>query len=466
MITSIHYKSAGITEESRFEKLHTVIVGQSIDASQLVAAEIADLIRQKEKERKKCVLGLATGSSPIKVYEELITLHKKEGLSFKNVVTFNLDEYYSIRKENANSYHQFMNEHLFSFIDILPENIHIPDGTVAQKDIQKHCASYEEKIASYGSLDLQILEIGRTGHIGFNEHGLSDLLAEYGTSYELNLEIFKMMLKTISGWPGGKPNTDDTYRPERANPAKKRVIIFSPHLDDDVISMGGTFLRLVEQGHEVHVAYQTSGNIAVSDEEAIKFLEVSQELLTKFGDTKQVASYQKILKKIQEKKEGELDSAEVRIIKGLIRRYESLAATRYVGTKDENIHYQIYAAGDLADPHKVCLDIIYTALREMNGEEYMKDCWLWLYRGAWHEWEMHDIEMAIPISPEELDKKRNAIFYHQSQKDMVMFQGDDTREFWQRAEARNRDTATKYHKLGFSNYEAFEAFKRDRTWEK
>ena len=320
---------------------------------------------------------------------------------------------------------------------------------------------------------------------------MSSLLVEQGSAYDLNIKMFNKVQHTITGWPGGKPNADDTNRPERNTPASKRVIIFSPHPDDDVISMGGTFDRLIEQGHEVHVAYQTSGNIAVADAEALKFAEVALDLNGNSGHMKQIVN------DLQTKKEYEIDTPDVRKLKGLIRRKECFAATRYLSLPDENVHFldlpfyetgrvkkdklgerdiqimcdiiseikphQIYAAGDLADPHgthKVCLDALFLALERLKGEKYMGDCWVWLYRGAWHEWDIHDIEMAVPMSPDQVLKKKQAIFFHQSQKDGVMFQGDDAREFWMRAEDRNRETAKKYHSLGMADYAAFEAFKR------
>jgi len=327
----------------------------------------------------------------------------------------------------------------------------------------------------------------------YNDNGMSGLLTEEGTAYDLNIKMFNKLQHTITGWPGGKPFSDDSKRPERATPARKRVLIFSPHPDDDVISMGGTFDRLVAQGHEVHIAYQTSGNIAVSDEEALKFAEISKIFNT---DSKQVND---VIDFINSKKGNDvIDSLEVRKLKGEIRKSESLGATRYFNVPDENVHFlnlpfyetgtikkgnlsqddvaimisiidavkphQIYAAGDLADPHgthKVCLDSLFAALEEMKtGKEYMKDCWVWLYRGAWHEWDSHEIEMAVPMSPDQVLRKRHAIFYHQSQKDGVMFQGDDSREFWVRVEDRNRLTAKKYNDLGLTDYAAIEAFKR------
>ena len=331
------------------------------------------------------------------------------------------------------------------------------------------------------------------------ENGMSDLLTEVGDAYDINIRIFNKLQHTITGWPGGKPNAEDSNRPERANPAKKRVLIFSPHPDDDIISMGGTFMRLQNQGHEVHVAYQTSGNIAVADDEALRFSDFVIDYNRSFGldNKKSVEIYKKATEFIKNKKTSEIDIEEVRNIKGLIRRSEARATSYYVGLTDEQIHFndlpfyetgtieknppgeedikitmdliekikphQIYAAGDLADPHgthKVCLDIIFEALKRLKTKSYMKDCWLWLYRGAWQEWDIEDIEMAVPMSPSQVLAKRYGIFKHQSQKDGVVFQGSDSREFWQRAEDRNKETATKYDELGLAHYAAMEAFVR------
>jgi len=630
---NIVYKEPGKFEDTRFEKIHNAIVESSQEGSILVANEIADLIREKKSINEPCILGLATGSSPIKIYEELVRMHHEEGLSFSNVVTFNLDEYYPMDSINIQSYHYFMHEHLFNHIDILPENINIPNGKISGEDLYQYCIDYEMKINAYGGVDFQLLGIGRTGHIGFNEpgshfnsgtrsitldhitridaapsflgidnvprkaitmgigtvrsakrivllgwgiskaeiikktiegeinshvpatylqehnnttfvldkgasseltrvktpwlvtscvwtdelkikavvwlseltnkpflkltdkdynnNGMSGLLTEEGTAYDLNIKMFNKLQQTITGWPGGKPNADDSHRPERATPERKKVIIFSPHPDDDVISMGGTFDRLVEQGHEVHIAYQTSGNIAVSSEEALKFAEINKALNP---DSK---ASNKIIDFLTNKTGNDIDSSEVRKLKSLIRRSESLAATRYLDLPDENVHFldlpfyetgtikknnlsqddidimcdlishiqphQIYAAGDLADPHgthKVCLDALFSSLEILKENDYMDDCWVWLYRGAWHEWESYQIDMAVPMSPDQVLKKRHAIFYHQSQKDGVMFQGDDNREFWVRVEDRNRLTADKYNDLGLADYAAIEAFKR------
>ena len=634
--TSLIYDIPGKFEETRFEKNHNVIFKSAIEASKVVADEIAALIKSKQTENQPCVLGLATGSSPIKVYEELVRMHKEDGLSFHNVITFNLDEYYPMTKENRQSYHYFMHQHLFNHIDIKPENINIPDGTVVLEELNQYCLDYETKIKNAGGIDFQLLGIGRTGHVGFNEpgshinsgtriitldhitrvdassdfngidnvpkraitmgvstilkskrivlmawgqnkaavikrtiqgeitsevpatflqnhsnatfvldqfaaseltrfetpwlvgeciwtqelkskaiiwlcketkqsilkltdrdynnNGMSDLLAQEGSAYDLNINMFNVLQHTITGWPGGKPNTDDSHRPERANPAKKRVILFSPHPDDDVISMGGTFSKLIKQGHDVHVVYQTSGNIAVTDDEALKFAEVCRDFI---GEDTSEINFESVIDFLNNKTENQIDSLEVRKLKGLIRRRESYAATRYIGLNDEKTHFldlpfyetgqikknplglddiaivkdiiakikphQVFAAGDLADPHgthEVCLNAIFEAMKQLKSESYMNDCWLWLYRGAWHEWDIHEIDMAVPLSPDEVTIKRHAILYHQSQKDRVMFQGNDSREFWVRAEERNKNTAKLYDDLGLAEYEAIEAFKR------
>ena len=332
----------------------------------------------------------------------------------------------------------------------------------------------------------------------YNEYGLNELLAIYGSAYNVNIKIFNDLQHTITGWPGGKPDADDTNRPERATPYPKKVIIFSPHPDDDVISMGGTFQRLVNQGHEVHVAYQTSGNIAVSDEEVIRYISLVNSLRKKYdpNNTELRDKYKQILHYLMyEKTKDDLDTPDILFIKGRIRREEATTATRYVGIPNENVHFldlpfyetgkvqkspitevdvnivkdfiltikphQMYVAGDLADPHgthKVCLDAIFAAVDMMKEDEWMKDCRIWMYRGAWMEWEIDHIEMAVPLSPEELRSKRNAILKHQSQMENAPFLGNDERLFWQRSEDRNKATAELYWKLGLASYEAIEAF--------
>lgn len=629
------------TEKHYPEKLPTHIFSDSLVASKAVAHEIGEAIRAAVKQKKMIVLGLATGSTPIKVYDELVRLHKEEHLSFKNVITFNLDEYYQMQPDSQQSYARFMQEHLFEYIDILPENIHIPDGTIAKDAVNDYCRQYEQQIREAGGIDIQILGIGRTGHIGFNEpgsrrdsltrlitldrmtrndaasdfyseqyvprhaitmgvgtilsarrvilmawgegkagivrktvegditdlipatflqehpnvaivlddasaaeltciktpwllgpcewtpklirlavvwlcqtvnkpilkltdedyneHGMADLCTEFESAYSINIGVFNELQHTITGWPGGKPEADDKHRPERATPYPKRAIIFSPHPDDDVISMGGTFIRLVDQGHDVHVAYQTSGNIAVHDDDAIRFADFVADFNEFFhlGSVQAEQLYSNVRDAIVTKKPAEVDATSVQMIKGLIRRGEAKAGCRYVGIPDSNAHFldmpfyetgrvkkkplsdediqiivnllqeikphQIYAAGDLSDPHgthRVCLAAIFQAIERLKHEDWMRDCYVWLYRGAWQEWRIDEIEMAVPLSPRELQRKKTAIFKHQSQKDSAVFPGSDPREFWQRAEDRNRATAKLYDKLGLAEYEAMEAFVR------
>ena len=332
----------------------------------------------------------------------------------------------------------------------------------------------------------------------YNQHGLDELLAQYGSAYNVNIKIFNDLQHTITGWPGGKPNADDSNRPERANPYPKRVLVFSPHPDDDVISMGGTLQRLVDQNHDVHVAYQTSGNIAVGDEEVIRYISLMLNIIDRF-DTKNYAErakYKEILHfLIKEKQPGDSDNADVLYIKSQIRREEARTACRYIGVKSQNVHFldlpfyetgkvqkgkltdkdiilvmalleevqphQIFVAGDLADPHgthKVCLNAALGAIHELKGKEWLKKCRIWMYRGAWAEWEIDHIEMAVPISPEQLRKKRHSILKHQSQMESAPFLGKDERLFWQRAEERNQATAKLYNRLGLASYEAIEAF--------
>jgi glucosamine-6-phosphate deaminase len=625
------------------EKIPVKIFKNPDEGSAFVAEQIRTLIHQKEKEGKKCVIGLATGSSPKTLYKHLVRMHKEEGLSFKNVVTFNLDQYYPMDKDALQSYHYFMRKNLFEHTDIDPANYHLPDGMIPKDKVKEHCLEYERKIEAAGGIDLQILGIGVNGHIGFNEpgsriysktrlaildnstrmanayefgnmtevprmaitmgistilkskkiilmawgqtkaaviqkaveledteevpasllqnhydctfvvdevaaseltrfkspwltgecewtpqiirravinlslklnkpilsltnedyneNGLSDLLAEKGNAYDINMEAFYMLRDSITGWPGGKKIFTGHKHPERSTPFPKKALIFSPHPDDDIISMGGTFIRLHDQGHEVHVAYQTSGNIAVTDEFVTRFLDFAVGFETMFDIDE--AKSKKILEDatafLKHKKTTEKDTPEIRAIKGLIRRCEAKATCKYVGLTDEQIHFQnlpfyetgtieknpmgeadvqltiellnkiqphqVYCAGDFADPHgthKVCFDVVIEALKRIkaSGSTWVNDCWLWLYKGAWQEWDIADIEMAIPMSPDQVLKKRHGIFIHQSQKDSVPFQGSDSREFWQRAEERNAATAQQYARLGLTQYAAMEAFVR------
>ena len=332
----------------------------------------------------------------------------------------------------------------------------------------------------------------------YNDNGLGELVALYGSAYNVNIKVFNELQHTITGWPGGKPNADDTYRPERAQPYPKRVIIFSPHPDDDVISMGGTFKRLVDQGHDVHVAYETSGNIAVGDEDMLRYFMMMDKIAPMFGFN--VEQYEKLSTDVRDfvkskTSAGDVDSKEIREIKTMIRQAEATIACNYIGVQPDHIHFlrlpfyetgtikkgqlserdvnivknllqevkphQIFVAGDLADPHgthRVCTDAVLAAIDEIKGQKWMKDCRIWMYRGAWAEWEIDHIEMAVPISPEELRFKRNSILKHQSQMENAPFLGDDDRLFWQRAEDRNRATAALYDSLGLASYEAMEAF--------
>jgi glucosamine-6-phosphate deaminase len=581
------------------ERLPVTVYDQPGDASRAVAREIADLVQARAAAGKQTVLGLATGSTPVGVYDELIRLHREEGVSFKTVVTFNLDEYWPMQPDALQSYHRFMREHLFDHLDIPAANIHIPDGTLSRADVPTACARYEEAIRAAGGIDLQILGIGRTGHIGFNEpgsasdffgewnvprqaitmgvgsildarrvvllafgehkapivrkaveeppcshvsasalqqhadakfvldraaaarltrfespwavgpldsmglewtdalvrkaviwlafttkkpilkltdedyneHALQDLLSNRGRAYDLNIEVFRAMQDTITGWPGGKPGTarrirglDAAAEVKRASEYPKRVIIFSPHPDDDVISMGGTFIRLCEQGHEVHVAYQTSGNIAVWDESADRHVDFVEEFCRTFGVGPKVGEItDKIRAFLKTKHAGAADLVELQAVKGLIRRTEARAGARYSGVKPGNIHFldlPFYETGTVRKKPIGPDDIAITrALEQVQSQAWARDCELWLYRGAWQEWEPHEIDMAVPLSPDEVERKRMAIFKHESQKDRALFPGpSDPREFWQRAEDRNRDTARLYDKLGLPEYEAIEGF--------
>jgi len=332
----------------------------------------------------------------------------------------------------------------------------------------------------------------------YNEHNLSELLTIFGSAYNCNIKIFNDLQHTITGWPGGKPDADDTHRPERAKPYPKKILVFSPHPDDDVISMGGTLKRLVDQQHEVHVAYETSGNIAVNDDEVVRFLSFMKGFKDMFDYKNEPLQHQyEMLSQFLIRQQGSVDLSVILALKGLIRRGEAKAACRFVGVSSKNIHFlnlpfyetgtikknpmsqadvdivkallqeqqphQIYVAGDLADPHgthKVCLDAVLAAIDELKGEAWLNNCRIWMYRGAWMEWEIDHIEMAVPLSPEELRSKRNAILKHQSQMESAPFLGNDERLFWQRSEERNRATADFYNKLGLAAYEAIEAFVR------
>lgn len=331
----------------------------------------------------------------------------------------------------------------------------------------------------------------------YNDNGMSDLVTQCGPASAINIRVFNDLQHTISGWPGGKPNADDSTRPERALPYPKRVVVFSPHPDDDVISMGGTVARLSAQGHELHMAYQVSGNIAVFDHDVIRYLDFIREScpIFDFNSDKAEEMYKKIEEELKKKHPGEADPMDVRQIKTIIRRGEARAACRYLGIPEERVHFlelpfyetggvkkkplgredidivknllrqvrphQIFAAGDLSDPHgthRVCFQAVIAACEELKNEDWFKDCRVWMYRGAWQEWDVAEAEMAVPLSPEEVEIKREAIFRHQSQKDRPLFPGSDKREFWLRAEERNHNTAVIFDKLGMAEYQAIELF--------
>lgn len=638
-----YYRPENAVERSvltRLEKIPTNIFETIDEGVVQIANEIVAKIQDRQHEGKFCTIAVGTGASLRPLFAELIRKHKDEGVSFRNVVFFNLYEYYPLT-EGAGSSFNHLNKLFLSQIDIDRQNIFTMDGTIPQEAITEHCRLYEQRIQTFGGIDIVIMGVGREGNIGmnepgshassttrlilidatsrseaahnigvdnlppcsitmgintilsarkvyllawgedkadiirsavedkvsdtlpasylqlhantsvcidlaaaahltriqrpwlvtscewndklvrsaivwlcttlnkpilkltnkdYNENGLSELLALYGSAYNANIKVFNDLQHTITGWPGGKPNADDTYRPERAKPFPKRVVVFSPHPDDDVISMGGTLRRLVQQGHEVHVAYETSGNIAVGDEEVVRFMHFINgfnQLFENSEDKVICDKYAEIKQFFSTKKEGQMDTRDILTIKGLIRRGEARTACTFNRIPLNRCHFldlpfyetgkieknpiseadveivlnllrevkphQIYVAGDLADPHgthRVCTDAVFAAIDEEKnaGAEWLKDCRIWMYRGAWAEWEIENIEMAVPLSPEELRAKRNSILKHQSQMESAPFLGNDERLFWQRSEDRNRGTAALYDQLGLACYEAMEAF--------
>lgn len=610
-----------------YEKIPAKIFEDQSNASE----EIADVIISAIKgcSGRKFRLGLTTGSTPVTLYRELVRKYKDGQVSFSNVEVYSIDEYYPVGKNEKQSRNCRLHEEFLNQVDVAPENIHIPDGTVAKERITEYCAEFDR---SASGLDLLVVGVGEQGQIGFNEAGsseksrtrtvllsyksrkaqsrnfngniadtpktaitvglatilsarkiilmawgedkaeavkkivedpicpncpasylqkhdnitfytdensgsllsrivapwlvgpcgwtpkfvrkavvwlcetvhkpilklthqdyiqnsLGELLEKKGPYDKINIDVFNDLQHTITGWPGGKPNADDSTRPVSSQPFPKRVVIFSPHPDDDVISMGGTFIRLVEQGHDVHVAYETSGNVAVHDDVVLQHMDTAHEL--GFAD-----KYDEVKKIVQSKKPGEPEPRALLDIKGAIRRAEARAAVRSFGLNENtNAHFlnlpfyetggikkgertqkdidiiiallqkvkphQIYVAGDLADPHgthRVCTEAVLEALDQLKDEAWMKECHVWLYRGAWMEWELGKVDMAVPLSPDELIKKRHAIYRHVSQKDIVPFPGDDSREFWQRAEDRTQNTARLYNELGMAEYQAIEVF--------
>ena len=622
------------------EKIKTVTFKNSEEGSSFVADKIKTLIELNNRIGKPTVLGLATGSTPIPLYRKLVQLHQG-GLDFSQVTTFNLDEYYPIDPEAMQSYHRFMKENFFDHVNILPQNIHIPDGTISVDEIENYCSEYERRIEQVGGIDIQLLGIGRTGHIGFNEPGassksltrlvtldkrtrmdaagdfrneenvprtaitmgvgtifkareicllawgenkaeivakavegavtykipatflqdhanttfvlddrasanlmrvktpwlagecewdesmilkatcwlshrlnkpvlkltdedynnynLSELIAKKGSSYELNLDIFRHLRDTITGWPGGKPGTQDERRPERAEPFPKKSLIFSPHPDDEVNAMGGTLIRLVDQGHEVHVAYQTSGSVGVVDDDVLNQLNFVKEVADYFQVGE--GSFDQYLAEIRtfflKKNASTEDSESVKSIKGLIRKVEARASCRYCGVSKNSVHFldlpfyqtgrkqkkaiskedvkmivellrklkphQVFLAVDHADPnstYQLSYDATMLAFEEVKHDGWMKNCWVWLYRCNDKEWSVAEVDMAVPLSPEESMRKRQAIVKHKSQIEKVFFPGEETKEAWQRSEERNRAMAKKYDQLGLPDYEGIEVFKR------
>ena len=606
---------------SRREKVPVVIVEQHDEFARIIAQRVAEIIREKTSRGERPVLGLATGSTPIEVYRELIRMHREEGLDFSEVVTFNLDEYYPMEPDSIHSFRRFMDENLFDGINIRPENINFPRGNVPREDVEEECANYEEAIRAAGGIDLQILGIGKTGHVGFNEpgsgfesrtrvialdtltrrdaapdffgeenvpieaitmgvatildakeiallatgehkaaiirravegpispdvaatylqehphatfyldeaaaaeltrvktpwvvgevswtrdleiraliwlsevtgksvlkldaldyreHHLSSLLARYGTPGPLNGEVFNALLSKIRG--------------KSRLPSGKRVVVFSPHPDDDVISMGGILNKLHQNRNDIIVAYQTSGNIAVFDHEVRRYLDFLRRFGRDFDADGSPAA--RLVEQTEHwmvtRQAGEVVSPAVHKLKKSIREAEAVSGIETFGMKREQARFlnlpfyqtgkvkkdpigpadvkitlelleehrpeYIFVAGDLSDPHgthRMCLQAVHQALEQYSGEEPE----VWYYRGAWQEWSIAEADVLVPMSEDELRMKILAIFKHQSQKDRAPFPGHDDREFWQRVEERNRSTAGWLDRLGLPEYFAMESY--------
>ena len=627
-------------EAQQRERIPVEIFNGADEACVGLAGEIAAVIGANDAAGRSTVLGLATGSTPVRLYRQLIRLHREKGLSFRNVVTFNLDEYYGLPRTHPESYWRFMHEQLFDHIDIPAGQVHVPDGTVPRTEVFAWCRAYEEKIRAAGGLDLQVLGIGRTGHIGFNEpgstrdsrtrlvtldgltrrdaardflgeanvprhaitmgvgtvlaarriallawgeakagvvasaveqpptdalpasflqghpavrflvdqaaaaaltrmrhpwlvtpvswtpeltrravvwlaekvgkpvlklldedyseHGMAELLTEQGPAYELNIRIFNELQHTITGWPGGKPQADDSSRPERAAPAHKRVVVFSPEPSHDVLGMGGTLRRLVRQGHKVTVVYQTSGNLALPDDEAVMAADFIGELAGAVEPAAgpMVEFARGARGQLLAKERFGSDSPQIRQLKGLLRRGEARASLQDCGIGPDQVRFldlgfyergryrqfspdekdlqamaallrelaphQIFATGDRDDPSSiaaVCFQLVRQACARTAAEPWYADCRVWLYRGVEAPWNMAEINMAVPLSPRELEQKIQAIFHHRSQRSQTPITAS-LREPWQQAEQHNRELAIAYDRFGFANYEAIEAFQR------
>lgn len=631
-----HLKS----EFTQKERIPTRIYPSADEACTVVADAISDLIQSRGREGKKAVLGLATGSTPVRLYRELIRRHRQEGLSFAHVITFNLDEYYGLEGDHPESYRTFMQEQLFDHVDLPAENTHVPDGTVEREDVFEACKDYEAAIAEAGGIDIQILGIGRTGHIGFNEpgsapdsltrlvtldsltrrdaardflgeenvpryaitmgvgtilaarqvfllawgeskagiiaktvegiqteaipatflqrhegctfcidgaaasqltrtrlpwlvgriewtpaitrqavlwlarktdkpllrlvdedyteNGMADLLVEQGSAYDLNIDLFNITQHTITGWPGGKPNADDSHRPERATPHPKRSLILCPEPLDDVYCLGGTINRLKKHGNEVSIAYQTSGNLAVPDGEARRAIELMIELGEERSGQEDLDYIKTVQAELDAKGDFGADSTDIRQLKGLIRRSEARSSARTLGLDTEALHFldlpfyeegryrrfvaseqdtirmqalleairphQIFATGYGHDPLSVpalSFEVLRMALNACASSDWMKDCNIWLYKGPAQEWEAHEIDMAVPLSPSELENKIQGIYQHQTQRSQSPISGDKrVNNTWDLAREINRTTAELYDAIGLAEYEAIECFKK------
>jgi len=634
------------TEAEQYERIPTRVFPTSDEAVRVVAAAIAHLVRERQQQGRTIVLGLATGSTPVKLYRELIRLHREEGLSFRNVVTFNLDEYCGLPPRHPESYRHFMEVQLFQEVDIPAENVHVPDGMIARSEVFEYCRKYEERIREAGGIDLQVLGIGRTGHIGFNEpgsavdsrtrmvtldrltrrdaardfrgeanvpeyaitmgvgtileareiallawgeskaailraaieglqtdtvpasflqrhsncqcfidetaageltrfrlpwkvgpvyweppvirkavvsvagelkkpvlrlrdedyteNGLSPLLVETGSAYSLNIRIFNELQHTITGWPGGKPNADDSNRPVPAEPPRKRVIVFGPEPLDAELGMAGTLHRLVRHQHEVTFTYLTSGNLGVPDNEARMAISLLNELsVNRLGDIAGKERLAELAKEMENKAPFDEDSVKLRQFKGLIRKAEARASCQVLGldlskvlfldlpfyekgryrqfaTSEQDIAsirglceriqpHQIYVTGSGADPSSVagiCFRLVSSALEASGKEAWMGACQVWLYASSERPWYPHEIEMAVPLSPAELAVKLDCLYHHRSQRSQTPFLKTQSGESWQQAEHSNRTTAEHYDHLGLPEYEAIESFRRMKEVER
>ncbi len=628
------------TEFTQRERIPVGIFNSAELACREVADAIEALIRERDGADMPTVLGLATGSTPVGLYRELIRRHREGGLSFARVITFNLDEYYGLGGDHPESYRRFMQEQLFDHVDIEPENTHVPDGLVEREEVYGACRAYEEAIREAGGIDFQILGIGRTGHIGFNEpgsgpesrtrlvtldsltrrdaardflgeenvprhaitmgigtileakriyllawgeakagvisqsveeaptdtvpagflqvhqdcrilvdhaaaaqltrvrhpwlvgpvdwtpemirravlwlarktgkallklvdedyaeNGMADLLTEQGSAYELNINIFNTPQHTITGWPGGKPEADDSHRPERADPFPKRVLVLSPEPMDDVYCMGGTLHRLANQGHELTVACQTSGSLAVPDPDLRRAVELLDEVARGQGGEKEAAFAASLRRQLVAKGQFGEDSRDLRYLKALIRRGEARASGRLLEVDADRLRFldlpfyeqgryrrfqpgkadvsimaellreirphQVFATGATHDPlsvHAICFLVLCQALDLCREEAWTRDCRIWLYRGPGAEWEAHEIDMAVPLSPDEFENKIQGIYQHQTQRSQSpSLDKGSSSNTWNLASLINRSAADTYDQLGLAEYEAIECFRK------